>query len=66
LPAAAADVPDAFGAAALLVEPARMGVLVKFVLGEVVDAAALVEAVLVESAMDGAAGAGATVVWADP
>jgi hypothetical protein len=39
-----------------------MGVLVKFVLGEVVDAAALVEAVLVESATGSA---GAAVVCAD-
>ena len=55
--------PDAFGAAALLVEPARAAVLVKFVLGEVVlGKAVLGEVVSVESATGGA---DAAVVWAD-
>ena len=65
MPAANGDAPDVFGAVALLVEPARAGVLVKFVLGEVVlGKVALVEVALVESATDGATGTGAAVVCA--
>ena len=61
----AADAPDVFGAAALLVELARAGVLGECVLGKaVLGKFVLVEAALVESAT-GAAGAGAAVVCAD-
>ena len=71
MPAANADAPDVFGAAALLVELARAGVLGECVLGKValgevvLGKFVLGKAALVESATDGATGTGAAVVCAD-